>query len=188
MPKALAALLLAGFVSSVAAYAAPSGYVRAYDAVYELSSPAGKGSMHQMSDGKGHLRTETVQGGQKIVSILDFPGKVAITLIDAQKMIMKQPMTPAQADTADLDKQKKTSKEIGSKVIDSHPCHGYESKTGSIVSQIWIGDDIQNLVRSESSTPQGKSSMTLKSYSKNAPAADLLAVPAGYKELKMPGQ
>ncbi len=185
MHKALAALLLAGFVSSTAAYAAP---MRAYDAVYELTSPTGKGSIHQMSDGKGHLRTESSQGGQKVVSIFDYPGKVCITLLETQKMYMKQPMTPVQADSADVDKLKKTAKDIGSKVIDSHPCHGYESKVGGSVTQSWIGDDIQNLVHSESTTPQGKTSMSLKSFSKNAPAGDLLAVPSGYKEMKMPGK
>ena len=68
--------------------------VKAYDAVYEQTTPVGKSTMRQMCDGKGHMRTETNMNGQKTVSILDFPNKTAITVMEAQKMYMKTPMSP----------------------------------------------------------------------------------------------
>ncbi len=96
-------------------------------------------------------------------------------------------MTSAQQESGDF-KPKANQKSIGSKVVDSHPCHGYETKQSDSVQQFWIGDDIDNLVHSEVTSKVGKSVISLKSYSKTAPKTDLLAIPSGYKEMKMPGK
>jgi hypothetical protein len=159
---------------------------KAWDAVYQIISPTGNSTMHQISDGKGHIRTEQSQSGHTTTTILDFPGKVMTVIMPEQKMYMKNQMTDADVANANVTKQKPTGKELGAKVIDGHPCHGYESSTGKIVSRAWIGDDIQNLVRSETTTPQGNTTMALKSYSGSAPNQDLTVVPLGYKEMKMP--
>jgi hypothetical protein len=185
MNRAQLLLALAGLLSISGSQAAQPGYVKAYDAGYDITSPAGKSTLHQMSDGKGHMRSESTTGAMKTISIMDFPGKVAYTVMAAQKMYMKTPMTAAQ-ETSDPTKQPPKGKSLGAKVIDSHPCHGYESGENGAVSQVWIGDDIQNLVHSETKTAGGKTVMALKSYDAKAPAQDLLLIPAGCKEMKMP--
>lgn len=188
MNKSSILLILAGVVTTGAAGAAPVDNMKAYDAVYEQSSPVGKLTMHQLCDGKGHLRTETEMSGQKTITILDFPNQVAITVMEAQKMYMKTPMTAEAKKSADPTGVTQNAKSLGVKVIDAHPCHGYESKAGDVVSLVWIGDDIHNVVRSESTSPHGKTTMALKRYSAAAPAQDLTIIPADCKEMKVPGR
>lgn len=185
MKKALVLAVLA-CGSTSAAFSAQPDYLKPYDATYEMTSPAfGKSTMHQMSDGKGHVRSEMEVKGNKTTTILDFAGKQAITVMEPQKMYIKSPMRPDQADSVDLTKSKGDRKSLGSKVVLTHPCHGYESKQGETIAQVWIGDDIQNLVLSETTSKAGKTVMALKSYSAKAPTTDLMLIPATYKEMKM---
>ena len=188
MKKSSILLVLAGLVSVGSAQAAPVENAKPYDALYEQTTPIGKATMRQMCDGKGHMRTETNMNGQKTVTILDFPNKTAITIMEAQKLFMKTPMSADVQKTAEPNVQQPNAKSLGSKVVSSHPCHGWETKSGNIDSLTWIGDDIHNLVRSESTTPQGKTVLDLKSFSSKAPAQDLTAIPPECKEMKVPGR
>lgn len=174
---------------AIAAEFPPAG-----DLVYEINSIGGaKSTSHQMSDGKGHVRTEVTSSGSNSVNILDSPNKVTIVLMPAQKKYMKVAYKEqAGAITDEASAKRAKAKLLGTKVISGHPCHGYEATTKSgdkdVVSTTWIGDDIKNLVKSETNTPNGKVTMELKSYKPNTASAEkLLEIPAGYTELKMPG-
>jgi hypothetical protein len=187
MKKSSILLVLAGLVSVGSAQAAPVENAKPYDALYEQTTPVSKGTMRQICDGKGHMRTETNMNGQKSVTIMDFPNKTTIMLIEAQKMFMKSPMSP-ETEKSFQNTQPPSSKSLGSKVVSSHPCHGWQTKNGNFETLTWVGDDIHNLVHSETTTPQGKVITDLKSYSSKAPAEDLTAIPTGYKEMKVPGR
>lgn len=124
--------------------------------------------------------------GSKVITISDYPNMMAVTLMEAQKMAFKAKLTADSyqgSETADM--KKKGAKELGSKVVAGHPCHGWEYNTpaSKVTTQIWIGNDIDWLVQSASQLPTGKSLMTLKSYSGKAPDQALFSttVPAGYK-------
>jgi len=185
--KATALLLaLAGSFTVGQAFAADA-YPPAYEATYEMTIPGiGLSTSHQMSDGKGHVRIESVTRGTKTVSIQDYPNKVQITIMEAQRMYMKGPMKIENSITDEQSAKKANAKSLGTKTVSGHPCHGWESKTGTATCQSWIGDDIHNLVRSETTMPSGKVVMELKSYSAKAPTGNLTAVPPDYKEMKIP--
>jgi len=188
MTKTAAVLAIA--TSFVACQAFAAGEIpQAYDATYEMTSPgAGLTKMHQMSDGKGHMRVESETRGMKSTAIYDYPGKIMYSLMDAQKMYIKMPIKDEATKITDENSAKKANaKSLGTKTVDGHPCHGWETKTGTTTSACWIGDDIHNLVRSETTTSSGKMVMELKTYSAKAPAGDLAAIPSNYKEMKMPG-
>jgi hypothetical protein len=159
----------------------------AFDAVYNQSSAAGTNQVHMICDGQGHMRTDTNMGGQKMTSIMDYPGHVCYSIMEAQKMVVKAPLK-AQADVHDMESAKAANaKSLGTKVINGHPCHGFEYDAAGGKSIGWIGDDINYLVKSESNYGGQKTSMELVSFKKTAPSADQFKVPSNYKVMGVPG-
>jgi hypothetical protein len=113
---------------------------------------------------------------------------VVITVIPASKMIMRTPMTTLTTQPVITDvqsAQKQGAKSLGAKIVDGHPCHGFETSTKGVISQVWIGDDIQHMVHSDTTGPNFKSSMSLKTWSDKAPAPELFKTPVGYKEMSI---
>ncbi len=159
-----------------------------FDATYKYINPGlGDSSMRMISDGKGHMRHEMTANGSKNVAILDYPAQTMITIMDAQHLAMKMPMkTNSTKITDEASAKRANAKSLGAKVMDGHPCHGYETKDGDTVSQVWIGDDIHYMVHSEVNTPSGKIVMALKSWSNAAPTASLFQIPTGCKVMDMP--
>jgi hypothetical protein len=187
MKKVLSLVCLATAVGIGASAQAADYPTMTYDATYDLSGTSTKGTMRMASDGKGHMRTESLINGQKSVTITDYPAKMTTTLMEQGHMAIKTPMTDAPKASYDQDYSKrKDQKPLGAKVIDGHPCHGYESKDGATTSDAWIGDDIKYLVHSESKYPQGSTIMALKKFSSTSPSADAFVVPSGYKEMAIP--
>jgi hypothetical protein len=185
----IACIALTASVGAAYAAAELEGPKMVFDATYTTTGPTGSSTVRMISDGKGHMRTESSAGGQKFVSIMDYPAKEAITLIEATHMAMKSKLKAAGPDVHDADTAKKAgAKPLGAKVVNGHPSHGWETTTASGKSETWTGDDIHYLVKSETTTPQGKMTMELKSFSNAAPSADAFKVPAGYKEMVIPGQ
>jgi hypothetical protein len=171
------------------AFAADLEYPKqAYDATYASSGPMGSSTMRMSSDGKGHMRTESNAGGQKVVSISDYPNKMAYSIIESQKMVMKVPLK-AGPQVHDAESAKKANaKDLGIKVVNGHPSHGWEYTTDGGKVQTWVGEDTHCLVKSETTTAQGKMTMDLKTYNGTKPADDLFKVPTtGYKTMQVPG-
>lgn len=178
-----------GTVSVAFAQQAYEGPKVAFDATYTSAGPAGASTVRMISDGKGHMRTETSTNGQKMVSIMDYPGKQVVTLIEAQKMAMKSPLKTSGADVHDADTAKKMkAKSLGTKVVNGHPSHGWQYTHEGATVEVWTGDDINYMTKQETTTPQGKFTMDLKSYSATAPSPDVFKIPSGYKMMALPGQ
>lgn len=182
----ITALALA--LGSSATGLAMEGPKTSFDATYTTSGTAGGSTLRMVSDGKGHMRTETSTSGQKFITIMDYPAKTAVTLIEAQKMAMKSTLKDS-PDVHDIESAKKmNAKSLGAKVVAGHPCHGWEYPIQGGKCQVWTGDDINYLVKSETTTAQGTTGMDLKSFTKASPGPDQFAVPAGYKMMVMPAQ
>jgi hypothetical protein len=156
-------------------------YPKASDTTYETTI-AGVGTMqnHYMSDGKGHMRSETTdQNGLVQISLMDYLQHTAISTMDSdgQKRFMKNPLPDYEGD----DAFKKDAKDLGTKVIDNHPCHGYETtfKNG-LATDTWIGDDTKCAVLIESVGPEQKTISKLKSWVNTAPSFSM-SLPSDYK-------
>lgn len=154
---------------------------KAFDATYGMTGPQGNSTMRMVSDGKGHVRSETSAGGQRMITISDYPGHVAITLMEAQKMAIKVPLREASEPVTDeVSARKHNAKSLGSRVVLGHPCKGWQYSAPEGQSEVWVGDDIGYLVRSTNTSGAGTMTMELKTFNGGAPAAEMFTVPAGY--------
>jgi hypothetical protein len=156
-----------------------------YEAVYEQTITGQKSPMTSKisSDGKGKIKTVSDSPGGKVETLVDYPGKVSTTVMHGQHMWMKHALKEPYKDESVM---KKEAKSLGTATFNGHPCHGYESKTGTAVTQTWMGDDIHAMVHFETNTGAAKSVSDLKSYSAK-PGDVSLDIPADCKEFKMPG-
>ena len=164
------------------AVAANSNYpTQKFDAKYEVTSPQGKSNLRMASDGSGHFLTESSANGFKSTSLLNYLEGTSTTLIEQGKMAMKTKLPPSGGMVADEGSVKSAGgKSIGVKVVNGHPCHGYEYSASGVKTQVWIGDDCHITVQSTTDSSAGKQVMNLKSVA-GAPPADVFKVPAGYK-------
>jgi hypothetical protein len=167
---------------SVAPAAVAANYpTQKYDAQYELTTPQGKTTMRMASDGAGHFMTQSTTNGFKSTSLLDYLAGTSTTLIEQGKMAMKTKLPANGGMAADEGSVKSAGgKSIGAKVVNGHPCHGYEYSAAGAKTQTWIGDDCHITVQSTTDSTAGKTVMNLKSIA-GAPPADTFKVPAGYK-------
>lgn len=185
--KLLASLALAviSTASATVVQAADSKaelYPKVYDANYVCVSPAGKTEMRLTSDGKGKLRSESKAATYKVVSISDYPGKVCYSIMEAQKMITKMPLKQGYEGNMDADTaKKKNAKDLGVKIIDGRSCHGWSYKENGVESEVWVDNSAQVLVKSITKASGTTTTMQLTKISTAAPAAELFAIPSGYK-------
>jgi len=174
-------VVLGALCAAAPAMAAAEYPKEKYDATYTMKGPMGASEMRMASDGAGRLLTETKTPAGKMVSIADYKKMTATSLIEQTKMAMQVKLPAASAYTSPETMAKKpNSKSLGSKVIAGHPCKGWQYTADGANSEVWVGDDVKIMVQSTTTTPQGKTVMTLKSFSA-APAATAFNVPAGYK-------
>jgi hypothetical protein len=160
---------------------------KAFDASYDVQSASGKTSMRMVTDGQGRSRNEMTTPTGKVVSIIDAPKKVMYSVMESQKMVMKMPYQESTATIIDEQSAKAANaKPLGIKVIDGHPCHGWQTVMKDATTESWIGDDIGCVVVSSTKTPNYTSGMKLLKYSAAKPSPSDFAVPSGYKVMDMP--
>lgn len=182
-------LILASVTAMVAPYLmAPAalafqGPTDAYLAEYEIVSPKGKFYMNIASDGKGMAVMKTNNEGREVYTFSDYNAGV-ITKVDVtHKAALKNKMTASDESNYKMDViRKAASKELGSKVVEGHPCKGYEQKNGDNTGQIWIGDDCNLIVLSEATESTGKTTLTLKKNTdKPDPSLFIIEIPKDYQ-------
>lgn len=162
---------------------------KAYDATYETTAAGTTSAMRYICDANGHVRIEVSTPQGKAISLIDYPKKTMWSLVEAQKMAMKLPFNPDAGGPAIRDAQSALehgANTLGSKVVEGHPCHGWETTIQGTRSESWVGDDINALVLAVTSGPAGETTMRLKSYSAAQPEASLFTVPADYKVMDVP--
>jgi outer membrane lipoprotein-sorting protein len=190
MKELLSIGLVSLWLCAATAYA-QEGPKQAFDATYTSTNQMGTSTMRMISDGKGHMRTETTTSGMKSVTITDWPNHCQLTILDPQKMVMKMQLkSSGQSDIHDAESAKKSNAtSLGTTTIAGHPCHGWKSTNAVGTTELWIGDDINYMVRSETILKTGGQKVTteLKNWSKATPSADQFKAPANYKVTEMPG-
>ncbi len=175
--------VLAGGSSAMAANDYPK---QKYDATYTMTGPQGASEMRMASDGAGKMMTVTKVQGNAYTSIVDYLKMTSTVLIAQSKMAMQSKLPETGKYVNETDAVKKSGgKELGSKVVAGHPCHGYSYKNSSGSTEVWIGDDVKFMVQSTTKTPAATTVMTLKSIA-GAPPASVFEIPAGYKMMKTP--
>ena len=158
-----------------------------FDASYDVQSAAGKTSLRMVTDGQGHMRNEMTTTAGKMISIIDAPKKVMYSVMESQRMVTKLPYNDAGAGVTDEQSAKAmNAKSLGAKVIDGHPCHGWQTVVKDATTDSWTGDDIGCVVLSTTKGPNYTSGMKLIKYSAAKPTASEFVVPSGYKVMEMP--
>lgn len=186
--KLLVATIAAAAASGNLATLAVDYPTKAFDLTYAMTTPTGSSQMRMASDGKGKVLTQQTVANTKVTSVADYPAKIMYSIMDAQKMVYKMKM-PEQSGSIMTDEaaKKLQAKSLGNKVIDGHPCKGWlYSSTGNVSTETWLATDLEAAVKSVTKTPQGTTTMTLKSVSMKTPDASLFAIPAGYKVVQSP--
>ena len=178
MRKVAVTLSFATLATVNSAWAAD--YPEAYDSTYESTiQGVGTQQIHYMSDGKGHMRTETTDSkGETSIVLMDYPQHTLISTlnINGQKRFMKAPLPDYQPGP-----WKQGSKELGAKVIDDHPCHGYEKTyPNGQTSQIWVDDNTNATVLTETVGSDPKITSKMKTYVNKAPSFSM-DLPGDYK-------
>ncbi len=160
---------------------------KAYEASYDVQSAAGKNSLRMVTDGQGHTRNEITTPQGKMITIIDAPGKIMYSIVEAQHMIMKMPYQETSTGVTDEQSAKAVNaKSLGNKVIDGHPCHGWQTIKNDSTTESWTGDDIGCVVISTTKGPSSQSIMHLTKYSDAKPNPADFSVPSGYKVMEMP--
>lgn len=187
MKKLASAIFALGAAFAFSSAANAEQYpTKAYDCVYELVQPTGTSvTTHTITDGKGHLRTESTTSGMKTVMLMDYPNSHMLTLMETQKMAMKAKIPPNSYNgynDEDL-RTKNHAKDLGTKEVAGHPCHGWGYSSAGSSTEVWMGNDIGVFVQSTTVVGGKKTVQTLKSYSGKTPDAALFSmdVPAGFK-------
>lgn len=179
MKKVVVSLVVATMAAVNTAWAA--NYPKPYESTYETNiEGVGSQKIHYLSDGKGHMRTETTdQAGHVSYVLMDYPQHTLITSteINGQNRFMKSPLP----DYEEGESYKKDAKELGAKVIDDHQCHGYEKTyPNGQVSRLWIEDKTDRTIVTEGLGPGPKMVTTMKSYVDTAPTFSM-DLPSDYK-------
>jgi len=163
---------------------------KAFDALYDQTSALGTSSYREVSDGKGHVRIENnmILPGHKhhiklMVLLEDYPKRQLIVLDSVNKVAHVKPMAPSQSGAPiDKDRIKELAgKSLGVKVIDGHPCHGWEYDDGG-KTQVWFGDDTGCEVQFTTEGQNGTQTQHLRKYDPLPQnSAALFAPPPDYK-------
>lgn len=163
---------------------------KAFDATYDMQGHGQTNTFRSVSDGKGHTRVE-IKGaeGRNVTTIADVPNKTMVMIMEDQHMIMR---VPFRQDNSHQIIDAQTAKAhhatlLGIKVIDGHPCHGWQYSDAGRTSEVWTGDDIGNMVLMTAHGPDGDTSMHLRKYSGSQPDPGLFVPPTtGYRTMDMP--
>ncbi len=183
--KSCFALVLLGFwLLATQSVFAEGGPKVAYQATFEFNAPgSGRMTNTSWSDGRGHTRTEQTVAGRKSATIVDFTNKQILSLQQETKTAIRLPMSET-AWRQDPEYMKRQNWQLlGAKVIEGHPCTGYQITTDGHTTQVWTGTDTDCTVLT---LQDGKPQMKLLSFQRMNPPSSLFALPAGYKMLEMP--
>ena len=159
-----------------------------FDATYNVQSQAGKTSLRMLTDGQGHVRNDMTTAAGKMISIIDIPNKVMYSIMESQRLVTKMPYQDQGYSITDEQSAKAANaKSLGVKVIDGHPCHGWQTISKDATTESWTGDDIGCVVFSTTKGSNYSSEMKLVKYSPAKPGPSEFAVPSGYKVMEANG-
>ena len=140
----ITALMSLSTVSAALAAPAATPFPTACDATYtSVDNHNGTNNSHYLSNGTGRTRKETTVNNSKTVIIVDYPTKMAYTIIESQKVVAKGPWRgDSFTDPGVL------IKELGTQTVDGHVCVGVECAIKGGVKTSWTDKVTKVLVRS----------------------------------------
>ena len=181
MKNALFSLLAIAAVSSISTAAAEEYSKRPFDATYTSVTPSGSTTLRIASDGRGKYVTETTSQGQVIRSVVNYIDHTSFTVMPAQKMVIKGPFKAMEGAFDPDMARKKNAKNLGVKVVEGHPAQGWLYTADGGTTEVWVGNDINQFVKSTTKSPSGNVTTTLKTFAARGPAPDVFAMPSGYQ-------
>lgn len=178
----VAGLIAPTYLSQVSSAAPLSKFFdHPFDAVSESQDANGNMSTtHTVSDGKGHIRTETVSPSATLISIFDHDSSTLCTIREKDKVIIKNKIAPYLMEPEAIPKQ--DLQQLGTRTINGHPCIGESYHFANTNFVTWRGQDVDNYTVKSVAKRNGIQTVTeLKSYKNTAPDPSLFIVPSqGY--------
>ncbi len=154
-----------------------------YKAIYDTTSAGKVASQTCMAwNGKDVGVVLAVINGEKMRIVSDFKNNKAILFMDAHKIASPMPLDVEYIELFDMESYKKRStKALGTKTVNGHPCHGYLYADHGVSREVWIGDDCKVVVTLKNPDESGNA-LTLKSFEKSPPDSEFVtAIPADYE-------
>lgn len=192
-PRRTFLAILTAFLFSASAALAMNFQPKPYDATYTMQFGGQTYNQRRVSDGAGKERSELSTPNGTMINIQDTKNNVSYTVMPNRKMALKRTMDKVNRDkdknfvVNSYEKAKEVgAKPLGKKVIDGHPCQGFQYTHRGNVSEAWIGEDIGTLVLMKSTSPDGNVSMRLTSIKPFDGNQSWFAPPKDYKVVEMP--
>jgi hypothetical protein len=152
-------------------------YTRVFDASNEVTDAKGTTfETRTVSDGKGHVYSESKSALGDSFTIMDYPTKTMTTVSELAKLIIKNPLRDPNANEPDPSARKDV-KSLGTKTINGHPCKGEAYTIGKNKMEVWTGTDINYPVKTIVDPNTTKVTTELKNFSTKPPSDALFAVP-----------
>jgi len=162
-----------------------------YKAIYDTTFTGKVASQTCMAwNGKDVGVFRAVVNGEKLRIVSDFKNNKAIIFMDAHKIARPLPLDVEYIELFDMESYKKRStKGLGTKTVNGHPCHGYLYMDHGVSREVWIGDDCKVVVLLKNPDESGNV-LSLKSFEKSPPDSEFVtAIPADYETyIKKPSQ
>ncbi|HEY9785118.1 MAG TPA: hypothetical protein V6D17_06925 [Candidatus Obscuribacterales bacterium] len=186
---ATAAVPAKGAAGGITNKAAAQWVQKPIDATYEVSSATGTIIYRCVLDGKGRQRHEMPTPRGRLITLVDLTTKSMVYIVEAQRVAMKMPCTPdprlAVWDPKMAQNFKGKVKELGVRIIDGHPCQGWEAEANGMSVESWIATDIGALMFSTCHGAGFVSTTKLVNYSLAKPDPSNFSVPSGFKIMEM---
>lgn len=159
-------------------------YVAKYDVTFP---PDGKMEMVMGSDGKGMTFIKTTEGNKVTRDYFDYKTTTKTTFDDTRKQALISKMYEEDANFFDQDRYKrKGSKELGSKTVAGHQCHGFVFEQGGKSADVWIANDCKVMVSTETSGQDAKTIILLKELNKEPNSKEFkIEIPSDYQTVSM---
>lgn len=161
-----------------------------YKAIYDTNSSGKVASQTCMAwNGKDVGVLRAVVKGENFRIVSDFKNNKAIIFMDAHKIARPLPLDVEYIELFDMESYKKRStKDLGTKTVNGHPCHGYLYMDHGVSREVWIGVDCKVVVLLKN--PDEGNLLSLKSFEKSPPDSEFVtAIPADYETyIKKPSQ
>lgn len=188
MPKVLRNLFV---LAACASLGTPglAQVLKPYEATHEMSTPQGTMVTRTISDGQGKIRFDIISGMGANVSytVNDDKAHTTFTVMPPTRTYLKMTYQPDKYKPFDkMMAAQYKAQDLGRKVIDGHPCHGYRYSASGATTESWVAEDIGVMVLSTSTGGGTTTTSKLKSYSAKAPGADKFSIPSGFQQMQIP--
>lgn len=180
--------------SPAASNADPSSFDAVYAVCTDMSHliPANAGpeflpqsvasEVRETWDGRGRLRTESLSTHGNAYTVIDYTKGISSDVEHDRHVIRQRKITYTPLLTRETIAENKDCTPVGTKTIAAHSTHGWRKETPKGAITVWIADDLNCPVESNSELPQGyTSSRILKRFNGRTVDPALFELPKDYR-------